>query len=117
MPGGRWERGLATHPQDKRRDFIWVRDATYREMFLYEQARFYLQHYLLRHDAEFTQCIKEPGLGTCKDREGHCRARFCKISSQHLGPLTVRLQRRNLGSKDPADRLISTMLIANHHIS
>ena len=44
----------------------------------YEQARFCLQHYLLRHEAEFTQCIQR---ASPRSGEGHCRARFCKISS------------------------------------
>lgn len=38
------------------------------------------QHYLLRHQPEFTVCIQRAGLGAGWDSEGHCRAGICKYS-------------------------------------
>ena len=47
----------------------------------HEQAHFYLQHYLLRHETEFTQGIQSQAQVQAKTGKAIAESDFCKISS------------------------------------
>lgn len=77
----------------------------------HEQARFYLQHYLLRHETEFTQCIQSQAQVQAKTGKAIAESIFAKFLPAFGPSWKSRLQRRNLDYKDPADQLIGMMLL------
>ena len=96
------ERSSHSSPRH-RRDFIsgW-------EMLLmggsvpYEQARFYLQHYLLRHEAEFTQCIQRARPRYMQRQGRPLQSQILQNFFLHLGPL---------GSPDSKEEILAVRIL------
>ena len=78
----RRERGLVTHLQDtEETSSLGERCYLWEEVFLMSKPASIYNTICWGMRLNSPSVSKEPGPGTCKDREGHCRARFCKISS------------------------------------